>query len=81
MENLWEAIGNKCLQKANEMLNDKTAPVAGTIEAVKELVGIAISIDMLTLRWAEQTRFYASGRSDQPFLQQVKESSIGKCVE
>lgn len=54
--NLWVEVGNKCLQRASELLDDKTAPAAATAETVKILVEMAISMDVLNLRWAQQTQ-------------------------
>lgn len=55
--NLLEKVGNKCLEQALMLLNEKTALNADKIKAVSDLVGIAISIDALNLRWAEQNRY------------------------
>lgn len=51
VRDLWTEVGNKCLQRASELLDDKTAPAAATAETVKCLVETAISMDMLNLRW------------------------------
>ena len=59
---LWTEVGNKCLQRASELLDDKTASAAATAETVKCLVETAISMDMLNLRWAEKTRYGAATR-------------------
>lgn len=71
MENksLWERIGNKCLEKAENLINEETATTAETIEAVKSLVDIAISIDMLNLHWATQNRYGAELHKGQIFRQ------------
>jgi len=54
--NLWNEVGNKCLQRASELLDDKTAPAAATAVTVRVLVETAISMDVLNLHWAQQTR-------------------------
>lgn len=56
VKNLWEEIGNKCLQHANKMLEGETVPTAATAETVRTLVETAISIDVLNLRWIEKSR-------------------------
>ena len=50
VRDLWTEVGNKCLQRASELLDDKTASAAATAETVKCLVETAISMDMLNLR-------------------------------
>lgn len=59
----WAEISALCLSKAQEALEKETVPTAETVETVKQLIGIAIAIDDLNLRWAEQNRFYAAGHS------------------
>lgn len=54
--NLWLDVGNKCLMKAEALLDSETVSTATTIETVKTLVETAIAIDMLNLRWEEQSR-------------------------
>lgn len=54
---LWEQVGNRCLELAKQELNKETAPTAATVETIERLVGIAISIDTLNLRWAQRTRY------------------------
>ena len=69
VRDLWTEVGNKCLQRASELLDDKTASAAATAETVKCLVETAISMDMLNLRWAEKTRYGAAvfrGRPSSP---------------
>lgn len=69
VRDLLKEVGNKCLQRASELLDDKTAPAAATAETVRCLVETAISIDVLNLRWAEQNRCGARvfpGRSSSP---------------
>lgn len=55
--NMWEEVGNKCLTHALALLDEKTAPTGATVETVHALVNIAIEIDCLNLRWAEQSRY------------------------
>ncbi len=57
MENIWHEIGNKCLEEALKMLNEKTDLTEERVKTVKELVGIAISIDTLNLHWEAQSQF------------------------
>lgn len=57
---LWEQVGNRCLELAKQALNKETAPTEATVETVERLVGIAISIDDLNLRWAKQNRYGAA---------------------
>ncbi len=54
--NLWVQVGNKCLSHALTLLENETVPTAATVETVRGLVEIAISIDALNLRWEQQTR-------------------------
>ncbi len=68
-QSLWEAVGNQCLSMALALLKADATPTASTVEAVKALVDTAISIDMLNLHWANQTRYGAAGRSGRPFQQ------------
>lgn len=67
--NLWEQAGNKCLECALELLNKGTAMDMGTAMAVKDLIGAAISIDILNLRWAEQSRYSREFFGNQPLKQ------------
>lgn len=70
-QNLWEAVCSQCLEAALALLKvADTVPSASTVKAVKGLVETAISIDMLNLHWANQTRYGAAGRSGRPFQQQ-----------
>lgn len=56
---LWEKIGNKCLERAEELLEDKdTTPEQA--EVASKLIYAAIEIDRLNLRWAEQSRSCAA---------------------
>ncbi len=57
---LWEQVGSRCLELARQELNKETVPTAATVETVERLVGIAISIDDLNLRWTMQTRYGAA---------------------
>lgn len=70
MDNLWEQVGNQCLTMAKKELDKKTTPTETTVEMVERLVGIAISIDNLNLRWAQQNRFGAAAFADRPFSPQ-----------
>lgn len=54
--NLWEQVGNRCLKSALAALEKETVPTAATVETVRGLIGTAISIDMLNLRWSVQNR-------------------------
>lgn len=56
-ESLWEQVGNRCLERALALLNEETALDMNNIRAAKELVKIAVSIDLLNLRWTEQSRY------------------------
>jgi len=47
--NLWEKVGNRCLTNALELLKWDYADGA-IVEMVKELVDVAISIDILNLQ-------------------------------
>ena len=67
----WEGIGNLCLKLALSELEKETAPTAATVETVRELVRIAIEIDMLNLRWVEQTQYGAAVFQGRPFSQQA----------
>jgi hypothetical protein len=64
-ENLWETVGNECLKKAKELLKVETAPTLETVGAVKQFVNIAIAIDELNLRWAEQNRSFSAEHQGQ----------------
>ena len=55
-ENLLASVGNKSLSAAEKLLDKETAPTGDTVETVKKLVDTAISIDLLNLQWAAQTR-------------------------
>lgn len=66
----WYKVGNKCLEHAQSLFERETVPTAAAVETVKELVNIAIAIDVLNLRWAaEKNQFGAAaypGRIFQP---------------
>ena len=70
VNNLWEQVGNRCLEHALNLLDEKTAPTAATVETVKGLVDVALSIDMLNLHWARQTRYGAAAFRGQLSSQQ-----------
>ena len=70
VDNLWDQVGTQCLRIAKEELDKKTTPTEATVEMVERLVGIAISIDNLNLRWAQQNRFGAAAFADRPFSPQ-----------
>ena len=55
-ENLFEVVARHCLKKAKGILEKETTPTAATVEMVEKLTDIAIKIDTLNLRWAEQSR-------------------------
>lgn len=59
--NLWEQVGNRCLELAKAELKKETATTGTTVETVERLVRIAISIDKLNLQWAAQTQSGAAG--------------------
>ena len=60
---LWAEVGEECLTKAADLLKKGTTPTAATVEVVKGLVEIAISIDDLNLRW-EQRDLVITGRRE-----------------
>ena len=49
--NLWEQVGNGCLQKADLLLKKEDFPNVETVEMICRLVSTAIEIDTLNLRW------------------------------
>lgn len=59
-ENLWEKVGNRCLEHALKLLESETAPTIEAAGAIRTLVETAIDIDELNLRQSDQSRFYAS---------------------
>ena len=67
--NLWEELGNLCLELAKKELDQGISPTTGSLETVERLVRVAIAIDELNLRWAAQTRYGAAvfrGRPSSP---------------
>lgn len=44
-KNLWFEVGNKCLERALELLNSETATTAETVATVKGLVDTAVELD------------------------------------
>lgn len=58
--NLWEQVGNECLNKAGKFLQMKNVLDLEQARTVKELVDTAIAIELLNLRRAEQNRFGAA---------------------
>lgn len=69
-ENLWEKVGNQCLARAITVLERETVPTAATVETVKTLVDVAISIDSLNLCWAQQNRSAVAVSPGQSFSRQ-----------
>ena len=72
--NLWEELGNLCLELAKKELGQGISPTAGSLETVERLVRVAIAIDELNLRWAAQTRCGAAVFPGRPFLPREAES-------
>ena len=71
--NLWEQVGNRSLMCALELLGKDAATTTATVETVQKLVHIAIEIDLLNLRWAEQSRYGAAvlrDRASQPITKE-----------
>lgn len=56
------AVGIKCLQKAEELLDAQGPPKRRTISTVKTLMDLAMGIGVLNLRHQEQVRSRSSGR-------------------
>ena len=73
-ENLWIQVANSSLRRAMNVIERETIPTAETVGIVKGLVDIAISIDLLNLRWEEQTRSCA-GAWKGPFSEQQEAKS------
>ena len=71
-ENLWEKAGNLCLDLAIKILSEETAPTAETVEAAQKLINMAISMDMLNLRWKTESRSYAAVRRGSALERTVK---------
>ena len=72
--NLWEEVGNRSLMCALELLEKDTATTAATVEAVQNLVHIAVEIDLLNLRWVEQNRCGAAALRGQTFQPITREN-------
>lgn len=58
--NLWEKVGNRCLQRANSELENMEHLTEDGVGLVQKLVSIAIAIDQLNLQWAVQNRYGAA---------------------
>ena len=54
IKNAWGKIKNKCLCRALDILDDEYELNNGGLDDVDQLVGIAIAIEDLGLRWASQ---------------------------
>ena len=54
--NLWELVGNACLEKALTILNKENHPDVEITRVVQNLVETAISIDTLNLQWQSQNQ-------------------------
>ena len=48
--NLWEKVGNRCLQRANSELENMEHLTEDGVGLVQKLVSIAIAIDQLNLQ-------------------------------
>ena len=48
---LWIDVGNACLDRAKAILEEK-----GDISIVKTLIDATVELEMVNLRWAEQSR-------------------------
>lgn len=70
----WDEVGNLCLEKATAELKKETIPTAATVGIVRELVRIAVEIDMLNLRRAEQNRYGAAVFRGRPSSRQQEEN-------
>lgn len=66
MSDLWEDVTQKCLQRARTLLNMEAAPTAATVEAVNNLVNVAIAIESLNLQRDMQTQCGAAVFRDRP---------------
>ena len=71
---LLTSVGQKCLQKVSDLLDDKTAPAAATAETVKIYADIALAIEAVNLRKAEQSRFAARVFRARPSSLQAEEN-------
>lgn len=56
--NLWEQVGNGCLEKAEGLLKSENIPTAGTVEMIYRLVSTAIAIDTLNLHWTSRNQSF-----------------------
>ncbi len=79
MEQLFakiNAVGMKCLTKADALLDGQGLPRRKTTATVKVLIDLALSIGMLNLRHQGQARSRSSGRVSwgPPSSPQVKEN-------
>ena len=50
-KNLWELVGNMCLEKALTILKKENHLDVETTKVVRNLVEVAILIDSLNLQW------------------------------
>ena len=64
-ESLWDDVCHQCLSQALILLEHEAVPTAATVRTAKELVGIAVAINTLTLQRYVQTRYGAAAWSDQ----------------
>lgn len=55
--NLWEDVGNKCLERAKELLNDKKSLTEENSKIIYNLVSSAMAIDSLNLQWEMRNRY------------------------
>lgn len=69
-DNLWGRVANGALKHAAELLESETAPTAATVETVEKLVRIAVTIDLVDLRWEQQTRSGAAAFRGRPSSRQ-----------
>jgi len=68
---LWAAVGNGCLKKAEALINEEATMTAATVEIIEKLVSIAISIDMLNLRWEEIQKRHRTGISQEADVDKI----------
>ena len=54
---LREEVGTRCLEKALELLQPKSAPTAETVGMVKALVDAAVEINECNFRWENKIPF------------------------
>lgn len=55
-KNLWELVGNMCLEKALTILKKENHLDVETTKVVRNLVEVAILIDSLNLQWQAQNQ-------------------------